>query len=79
MRFLILRLGGDNRSVFGHFHGAVEADALAVGEFDFTGRSSEQGVVVTLLNIFARVNTGAALANDDHAGFDSLSVMNFYS
>lgn len=71
-------LGGDYRSVFGHFHGTVEADAFAVGEFDFARSGGEQCIVMAFFDIFTRVNTSAALANDDHASFNGLAIMDFY-
>ena len=49
------------------------------GKFDFSGHSGEESVIRAFLDVFARVNPGAALFDDNHAGFDNFAVMNFYA
>ncbi len=70
-------LGGDDSGVFGHFQSAIETDTFALREFDFAWSGGKQRVILAFSNIFTRVNTGAALADDNHAGFDGLAVMDF--
>lgn len=48
---------------------AVEVSLHFVAKFDGAISKCEEGVIGTDADILARDNAGAALANDDHAGF----------
>ena len=53
----------------------VDDPATAEGtELDVTGSGGEQGVVVATTDVAARVEVGAALADDDLAGLDDLAA-----
>lgn len=73
---LLLRHHADE---FGKFERAVKAHPFFLREFNHAGRHREQGVVNAFFNVFARVNSCSALADEYHAGLDIFSVADFYS
>ena len=73
------RLGGSDDAYF--FRSAdfgVVADFPYVLEADNAGLRGEEGVILTTADVFARQVLGAALAQDNLAGDDGLSVVPFY-
>lgn len=52
--------------------------ALA-NEFDRTVYQSKQGVVFAHADVFAGMDSGAALTHDDAASVNGLSTVNFYA
>ena len=53
--------------------------ATTLGELYVATDKSEQSIVTTFANIFARVHFRAALTNQDCAGIDERAVKHFYA
>jgi hypothetical protein len=56
-----------------------DATTTLLAELDIPRRQREQGVVLTAADEVARVEVGAALANDDLAGIDQLAAVTLHA
>lgn len=49
------------------------------GESDLARQGGKQGVIRAFFDVFAWVDSGAALADYNHAGFNYLAIMDLYA
>lgn len=75
--FLIVYLGVDYAGKFTHFQASVKTASFVLGKFYLAGCAGVQGVILAFFDIFSWVDSGTSLSDNDHAGFNGLTIMNF--
>ena len=75
---LSLHLGYD-MDEFGHNHSSVKTASFFLGKFNGAIGHGKDGIISPAFHVFPDVEFSASLANNYHAFFDGLAVMELYA